>query len=230
MDILIAEDDQFLRDVFTKELSKAGYSVQCAENGEEALAVLSDRKPAAILLDILMPKVDGFHVLESCKNNPALADIPVIMLTSLGQEEDIRRAKELGAEGYFMKAEMDLDLLVSMVSRIIPREKSPINMQEHLQEFFTYMQMCIREISAALDTLKPDTFEEKSVFDVMRQFHSMKSSAAMMSFPNIAQECFTLERKFDVCLKEKTGVSADLLTRAQDALKTIQTLLKEENK
>lgn len=106
--IFIADDDAFLRQVYTKELSDAGYRVVAAENGEVAIKLLKKEKPAVIFLDILMPGQDGFDVLEAVKKTPALSSVPVIILTNLHQKVEVERAKELGAHEFLSKAEIKM--------------------------------------------------------------------------------------------------------------------------
>lgn len=131
MHILIAEDDDFLRKVYTGELTKIGYTVTCAEDGDAALKALSnDPPPDLLLLDALMPKKDGFQVLEEKKSNPALAAIPVIMLTSLEEEKDLERAAQLGVSNYFVKTNMDIEELIALVSGILPVKSSAIGLQQ----------------------------------------------------------------------------------------------------
>jgi CheY-like chemotaxis protein len=93
--------------------------VVTATNGEEALEALRTMKPDLILLDLIMPKVQGFEVLRSVKENPATAHIPVIVLSNLGQEGDVKRAMESGATAYFVKANLTLEDMVTQVESVL---------------------------------------------------------------------------------------------------------------
>ncbi|MBD3281901.1 response regulator [Candidatus Uhrbacteria bacterium] len=102
--IVFIEDDAFLAQIYTKALDQAGYDVALAQNGEEGLKLIEREHPSLILLDILLPHMDGFEVLETLKSRPALQPIPVLVITNLGNKEDVDRAASLGAAGYLIKA------------------------------------------------------------------------------------------------------------------------------
>ncbi|PJE76207.1 hypothetical protein COV04_00780 [Candidatus Uhrbacteria bacterium CG10_big_fil_rev_8_21_14_0_10_48_11] len=102
--ILVVEDDQFLRDLLTRKLKAEGFIVETAIDGESALAVTQKTKPDLILLDIILPGIDGFTILERLKKDSNLATIPVILLTNLGQRDDVDKGLKLGAVGYLVKA------------------------------------------------------------------------------------------------------------------------------
>ncbi|MDD5342268.1 MAG: response regulator [Patescibacteria group bacterium] len=102
--ILLVEDEKMLSSMYATKFAKEGYELIQAYDGEEGLTKAKSIKPDVILLDIIMPKLDGFVVLKALKQDPELKKIPVILLTNLGQDEDIRKGKELGADDYFIKA------------------------------------------------------------------------------------------------------------------------------
>lgn len=102
--ILIVEDDSFLADIYKTKLAHEGYATALARDGEAALKAVGKQTPDLILLDILMPKMDGFEVLKRLKSDVATKKIKVIMLTNLGQKEDVDRGLELGADDYLIKA------------------------------------------------------------------------------------------------------------------------------
>ena len=114
-DILIAEDDAVLRNLYIKKFGLAGYSIRTAEDGEQALAALQERAPDILILDIHMPKLTGFQVLE--KLQPSGRQFPVIMLSNFADEMSQLRAKELGADDYFVKKDMTIKSLVEMVEK-----------------------------------------------------------------------------------------------------------------
>ena len=113
--ILLAEDDRILRKAGEVSLKKKGYEVIAAVDGEDAIAKARDHKPDLVLLDVMMPKMNGFEVLELLKGEAAIRDIPVIMLTNLEQPADIQRAKDAGAHSYLVKSNMNLDELASKI-------------------------------------------------------------------------------------------------------------------
>jgi DNA-binding response OmpR family regulator len=106
MKILIAEDDKFLLNAYRVKFSKAGFEIKIVSDGEEALEALKTFVPDAMLLDLVMPKKDGFAVLEAVKADANLKKIPVIVASNLGQKEDIERAQKLGANDYIIKSDI----------------------------------------------------------------------------------------------------------------------------
>lgn len=120
--ILIIEDEQFIRDIYKRQLEKAGISVDGFGNGTEGLQALSQNKYDIILLDIMLPDLNGLEILKQVKQNPPLKDIPVIMLTNLGQDEVIKEGFALGAQGYFIKASYTPDQIVQEVQNILAKK------------------------------------------------------------------------------------------------------------
>lgn len=105
--ILIIEDEEVLTDILYNKLKKEGYEVIVAKDGLEGLEKIKQERPDLILLDILMPRMDGFGVLETKKKDIEIADIPVIIISNSGQPVEIDRAIQLGAKDYLVKAEFD---------------------------------------------------------------------------------------------------------------------------
>jgi len=103
--VLLVDDDLTLREMYEERLKVEGFKIIQATNGEEALAKAHEDKPNIILLDIMMPKVNGFDVLKQLKANPELKEIPVIVLTALIQDVDRVQGKKLGAADYIVKSE-----------------------------------------------------------------------------------------------------------------------------
>jgi DNA-binding response OmpR family regulator len=102
--ILVIEDDKFLRELISKKLIKEGYSVSEAIDGEEGLKKIKGEKPDLVLLDLILPGIDGFEVLSKVKEDTALPPIPIIILSNLGQKEDVEKGLKLGAVDYLIKA------------------------------------------------------------------------------------------------------------------------------
>ena len=103
--ILLVEDDRSLARMYTTKLEKSGYTVQTVVGGKDCIDVVAVFKPDVILLDIIIPQMDGFAVLQSLKSNPAMKNVVVILLTNLGQDEDIEKGKSLGAHDYLVKSQ-----------------------------------------------------------------------------------------------------------------------------
>lgn len=117
--ILIAEDDRFLSKAYRAKFTKAGFEVQLATDGQEALTILKTFIPDIILLDLVMPVKDGFSTLEEIKSQELLNSIPVIVASNLGQKEDTDRAIKLGAVEVIVKSDLSLDLLIEKINKLI---------------------------------------------------------------------------------------------------------------
>jgi DNA-binding response OmpR family regulator len=113
--VLVIEDDPFYSNIYMMKLKKEGIRAEVALNGDAGLAVARKEKPALILTDLIMPGKDGFEILKELKANPTLRDVPVIVLSNLSQEEDMRRAKELGAVEYLVKANISIQDVIEKV-------------------------------------------------------------------------------------------------------------------
>ncbi|MFN3946382.1 MAG: response regulator transcription factor [Allosphingosinicella sp.] len=118
--IMVCDDDPLLADLLTHKLSGRGYRVTVAEDGAEALAKIAADPPDAILLDAMMPMMDGYEVLRRIREDPRLASVPVVMLTARKQEQDIVRALSLGADDFVVKPFIPEELL-SRLARLIER-------------------------------------------------------------------------------------------------------------
>lgn len=118
--LLIVEDDEHVSKVYEVKFSKEGYEVIFARNGEEGVEKITKEKPDLIILDLMMPKKDGFVVLEEIKKVPDLSKIPVMILSNLGQETDKERALALGANEYLVKIDYSMQ-------EVIDKAKSYLN-------------------------------------------------------------------------------------------------------
>lgn len=113
--ILLVEDDDNLANVYLTRLQAEGFDVKRVPNGEDALATALQYRPDLILLDVMMPKVSGFDVLDILRNTPETANIKVVMLTALSQESDKQRADSLGVDDYLVKSQV---VIADVVERI----------------------------------------------------------------------------------------------------------------
>jgi DNA-binding response OmpR family regulator len=113
--ILIIEDDEFLRGLISKKLASEGFAVISAIDGEKGIEKARDQNPDLILLDLLLPNVDGYEVLQKMKENPATSHIPIIVVSNLGQSEDIDKAMKLGATDFLIKAQYTAEEIVNKV-------------------------------------------------------------------------------------------------------------------
>lgn len=115
--ILLVEDDNSLASVYTTRLQAEGFDVRRVPNGEEALAAAIEYKPDLVLLDVMMPKVSGFDVLDILRNTPETASTKVIMLTALSQDTDRQRAQELGVDDYLVKSQVVIADVVDKIKQ-----------------------------------------------------------------------------------------------------------------
>ncbi len=117
--ILLVEDDKFLSEMYTTKLSKSGFEVETAFDGEEGLAKIKEFKPKLVLLDIVLPKKDGFEVLKELKDKGFLNDTKVIALTNLGQKEEVEKGLSLGASDYIIKAHFTPTEVVAKAKKLL---------------------------------------------------------------------------------------------------------------
>lgn len=102
--IFVIEDDKFLRELMCEELQREGFSVGSAVDGEDGLQKVPQEMPGLILLDLILPGIDGFEVLKKLKENPSVSQIPVVILSNLGQKDNLDKGMSLGAIDYLIKA------------------------------------------------------------------------------------------------------------------------------
>ena len=117
--ILFVEDEDALQQTFGDFLKQEGYEVVGALDGEAGVKLAKSEKPDLILLDLILPKLNGFEVLEELKKNPETKDIPVIILTHLEEIEYIQRAIEAGAKGYLVKSNYSLTDLLEKIKKTL---------------------------------------------------------------------------------------------------------------
>lgn len=117
--ILVVEDDRFLSLVLKGKLEKEGFLVLQAYDGEEGLQMIKKELPDLVMLDLIMPKVSGFELLEKISIDPQLSQIPVVVASNLGQESDIAKAKSLGVLEYYVKVKTSVDDLVKMLKNMM---------------------------------------------------------------------------------------------------------------
>jgi len=118
--ILLVEDEEIMIDLLQRKLTKEGYEVSVARDGEEGLKLMREVKPALILLDIVMPKMGGFEVMEQMAKEPELRDIPVIVISNSGQPVELDKAQKLGAKDWLIKTEFDPQEVIEKVKKQLP--------------------------------------------------------------------------------------------------------------
>jgi DNA-binding response OmpR family regulator len=121
--VLMIEEDRFLRKIYRDKLSRLGFEFLEATNGEEGLNKVIYEKPDLVILDLMLPKKNGFDVLIDIKRNKNTQAIPVIILSNLGQESDVKRGLSFGAEDYLVKTEVSLSKVVDKVKEQIVKNR-----------------------------------------------------------------------------------------------------------
>lgn len=117
--ILVVEDDKFLRELITQKLIKENYEVSEAIDGEQGIKKIKEEKPDLILLDLILPGIDGFEVLARMKKDSELSSIPVIIFSNLGQKEDVERGLKLGASDYLIKAHFTPGEIIEKIKKTL---------------------------------------------------------------------------------------------------------------
>ena len=117
--IMIVEDDPTLRDIYTTRFGAEGYAVVSASDGELALSTAVKEQPDLILLDIMMPKISGFDVLDILRATPETKDTKIIVMSALSQTADIEKGKALGANAYLVKSQVTLSEVVEKVKAVL---------------------------------------------------------------------------------------------------------------
>ena len=119
--VLIVEDDVMLNKIYQTKLGIVGYKVFAAYDGEEGIKKMEEAVPNIVLLDLMLPKKNGFEVLEIVKQNIKLNHIPVIILSNLGQGDDIERGKALGADDFLVKSNVKLEMVLEKIEQVLQK-------------------------------------------------------------------------------------------------------------
>lgn len=123
--ILLVEDDAFISSMYQTKLAMLGYTVRVAGDGEEGWNALKEGPaPDLVLLDIVLPKRDGFEILTEIRRDPKLRAIPVLLLTNLGQKPDLQRGLDLGADDYIIKAHFTPSEVVEKIEKVLKEKKA----------------------------------------------------------------------------------------------------------
>lgn len=122
--VLIIEDDPFLNEMYAAKFNQEDFEVEVAIDGKEGLNKIKESKPDLILLDIVLPKMDGFEILKQIKADPSLKKIPIILLTNLGQKSEVEKGLKLGADEYIIKAHFTPTAVVAKVKEMLGNLKN----------------------------------------------------------------------------------------------------------
>ncbi|PJE64709.1 MAG: response regulator [Candidatus Ryanbacteria bacterium CG10_big_fil_rev_8_21_14_0_10_43_42] len=119
--ILIVDDDEYLLEMYVLKFKEAGFVVETAQDGKSAIEVAREKQPAVILLDVVLPAMDGFEILRNIRTEKLVPHARIIMLTNLGQKNDTEKGKALGADGYIVKAHFTPSEVVEKVEAILKK-------------------------------------------------------------------------------------------------------------
>jgi len=119
--ILLVEDDRFILDMYKEKMGKENFEVRCAEDGASAIKIAKEIMPDIILLDVVMPLMDGFETLQAMKQDDKLKNIPIVLLTNLGQRRSVEKGLKIGAADYIIKAHFSPSEVVDKIKNIIEK-------------------------------------------------------------------------------------------------------------
>ena len=117
--ILVIEDDKFLRELISRKLTGEGFDVLEAVDGEEGIKKIKEGKPDLVLLDLILPSIDGFEILTRVRDDPEVSSIPVIILSNLGQREELEKGLKLGAIDYLIKAHFTPGEIIEKIKNVL---------------------------------------------------------------------------------------------------------------
>lgn len=119
--IVVIEDDKVLSDIMAEGLREEGFEVRQAFDGNTAMQFIQEKQPALIMLDLILPKKDGFEILTALKESPATKNIPIVVLTMLSGDRDAQKATELGADAYIVKSEYAAKEVVAKIKSMVKK-------------------------------------------------------------------------------------------------------------
>jgi DNA-binding response OmpR family regulator len=117
--VMLVEDDRFLSSLIKARLEKDGVTVVQSFDGDDAIKRLPEEKPDLVILDLIMPKTNGFDVLKAISMTPGIENTPVVIVSNLAQDSDIEKARELGAKEYFVKVKISIDDLIGKIETLV---------------------------------------------------------------------------------------------------------------
>lgn len=120
--VFVVEDDKFMRNLLINKLQKEGFQTEGLGSGEEALELMKTKTPNLILLDLILPNMDGFEVIQYLKSDPRLSNIPVLILSNLGEKKDVEKAEEIGVAGFLIKANFTPSEIIKKIHDLLNKK------------------------------------------------------------------------------------------------------------
>jgi len=182
--LLVVDDNEINRDILSRHLERQGHTVAVAENGRQALEMVSTHPFDLVLLDVMMPEMDGYRVLECLKGDEAWRDIPVIMISALDEIDSVVRCIELGAEDYLPKP-FDPVLLRARIGACLEKKRLRDQEVEYLRS--------VARVTAAATAVEAGEFEPESLADVARRTDGLGRLARV--FQRMAREVYAREER-----------------------------------
>lgn len=181
-DILIVEDEEFNRDIMARRLQSCNYNLRFAVNGQQALDMVAEKTPDAILLDIMLPEIMGLQVLHTLRQQYSMVDLPVIMVTAIDEDQRVIRALELGANDYVAKPINFPILIARLQTQLSLKQLSALN-NEFLATASHDLRRPITMIQeiAATSRMKLENEESMSAAEALDRFNSIYQSAQYMN-------------------------------------------------
>ena len=189
--LLVVDDDEMNRDTLSRHLQRQGHSVAVAENGRQALDMVSTHPFDLVLLDVMMPEMDGYRVLEHLKGDDAWRDIPVIMISALDEIDSVVRCIELGAEDYLPKP-FDPVLLRARIGACLEKKRLRDQEVEYLRS--------VARVTIAAAAVEVGDFEPESLADVARRTDGLGRLARI--FQSMAREVYAREQRLKQQVQE----------------------------
>lgn len=122
--ILIVEDDRFLRDLLIRKVKNEGYNIKSVITGDSALNKIKEFLPQLVLLDLVLPGMDGFEILEQVRKDPEVGNTPIIILSNRGDIEEVEKGLKLGADDYLIKAHFTPDEIIAKIKQVLDKRQS----------------------------------------------------------------------------------------------------------
>jgi len=148
--ILLIEDSKVVQQMYRSKLTLEQFTVLTADNGMEAIKLLSQEKPDIILLDLMMPIMDGFKVLQVIKTDPKLSDIPVLVFSAKGQPEEVEKALNLGAAGYIVKATTKPNEVIEQIRKVLSQKPKV----QEITHYFIEIKENVHDVQKLASDLK----------------------------------------------------------------------------
>jgi len=222
-EILLVEDSQTQREMLKQFLEESGYSVSVAANGEDATRQLAEHKPALIICDVVMPFMDGYALCKSVKRNPALRDIPVLLLTSLTDAEDVIKALHCGADNFVAKPYDEHYLLTRVEDLIVTRDFNEHDAWQIGMKFtFAGVTHTVNSdrrqiLDVLISTFENAVVQSRMLASAQSECRLLSAKVEELSRELLSRQASDVSRQVSGTTEQESAVSASLVDRAETA-------------